>query len=66
VLARAFPAVGEGLRSLVVATVAINEIVGPVFFKLALERGGEVRAGAREGAPDDDAETAHAPGPAPG
>jgi Kef-type K+ transport system membrane component KefB len=43
VLARAFPAVGEGLRSLVVATVAINEVVGPIFFKLALERGGEVR-----------------------
>jgi Kef-type K+ transport system membrane component KefB len=42
VLARAFPAVGEGLRSLVVATVAINEVVGPIFFKLGLERGGEV------------------------
>ncbi|HEY6882080.1 MAG TPA: cation:proton antiporter [Polyangiales bacterium] len=45
VLARAFPAVGEGLRSLVVATVAINEVVGPIFFKLGLERGREVRGG---------------------
>ncbi|HEY6879257.1 MAG TPA: sodium:proton exchanger, partial [Polyangiales bacterium] len=45
VLARAFPAVGEGLRSLVVATVAINEVVGPIFFKLGLERGHEVRGG---------------------
>jgi Kef-type K+ transport system membrane component KefB len=44
VLARAFPAVGEGLRSLVVATVAINEVVGPIFFKLGLERGGEVQS----------------------
>ncbi len=42
VLARTFPAVGEGLRSLVVATVALNEIAGPIFFKLALERTGEV------------------------
>jgi Kef-type K+ transport system membrane component KefB len=45
VLARAFPAVGEGLRSLVVATVAINEVVGPIFFKLGLERGNEVESG---------------------
>ena len=44
VLARTFPAVGDGLRSLVVATVAINEVVGPIFFKLGLERGNEVQA----------------------
>jgi Kef-type K+ transport system membrane component KefB len=51
VLARTFPAVGEGLRSLVVATVAINEVVGPIFFKLGLERGREVDGGPRsEGA----------------
>jgi Kef-type K+ transport system membrane component KefB len=43
VLARTFPDIGEGLRSLVVATVAINEVIGPIFFKLALERAGEVR-----------------------
>jgi Kef-type K+ transport system membrane component KefB len=49
VLARTFPAVGDGLRSLVVATVAINEVVGPIFFKLGLERGGEVRSGHEEG-----------------
>jgi Kef-type K+ transport system membrane component KefB len=48
VLARTFPAVGDGLRSLVVATVAINEVVGPIFFKLGLERGGEVRPGQEE------------------
>jgi Kef-type K+ transport system membrane component KefB len=50
VLARTFPAVGDGLRSLVVATVAINEVVGPIFFKLGLERGNEVRAGGGEDA----------------
>jgi Kef-type K+ transport system membrane component KefB len=43
VLAHTFPAIGEGLRSLVVATVAINEVVGPIFFKLGLERAGEVQ-----------------------
>jgi Kef-type K+ transport system membrane component KefB len=52
VLARAFPAVGEALRSLVVATVAINEVVGPIFFKLGLERGGEVRGPQAEPAPE--------------
>jgi Kef-type K+ transport system membrane component KefB len=55
VLARAFPTVGEGLRSLVVATVAINEVVGPIFFKLALERGGEVRAGSERSEGSDPA-----------
>jgi Kef-type K+ transport system membrane component KefB len=49
VLARTFPAVGGGLRSLVVATVAINEVVGPIFFKLGLERGGEVPGSSEEG-----------------
>lgn len=43
VLARTFPAIGGGLHSLVIATVAINEVIGPIFFKLALERAGEVR-----------------------
>ena len=43
VLAHTFPEIGEGLRSLVVATVAINEVVGPIFFKLGLERAGEIR-----------------------
>jgi Kef-type K+ transport system membrane component KefB len=41
VLARTFPSIGEGLRSLVVATVAINEVVGPVLFKIGLERAKE-------------------------
>jgi Kef-type K+ transport system membrane component KefB len=44
VIARTFPSIGEGLRSLVIATVAINEVVGPIFFKLALERAGEVQS----------------------
>lgn len=41
VVERQFPAIGEGFRSLVIATVAVNEILGPVLFKLALDRNGE-------------------------
>jgi Kef-type K+ transport system membrane component KefB len=40
-VARAFPSFGEGFRSLAIATVAINELVGPVLFKFALDRLGE-------------------------
>ncbi|HKU42953.1 MAG TPA: cation:proton antiporter [Polyangiales bacterium] len=38
---RAFPSFGPGFRSLAVATVAVNELVGPILFKLALDRTGE-------------------------
>ncbi|HTQ02722.1 MAG TPA: sodium:proton exchanger [Polyangiaceae bacterium] len=42
-IATAFPGVGEGFRSLAIAAVAINEMIGPVLFKLALDRAGETR-----------------------
>ncbi len=42
VIEHSFPTFGPGFRSLVVATVAVNEVVGPVLFKLGLERTGEV------------------------
>lgn len=42
VIEHSFPVFGPGFRSLVVATVAVNEVVGPVLFKLGLERAGEV------------------------
>lgn len=38
---RSFPTIGPPFASLVVATVAVNEIVGPVLFKFALDRLGE-------------------------
>lgn len=41
VVVRTFPEFGEGFRSLVIATVAINEVVGPILFKVALDRAGE-------------------------
>jgi hypothetical protein len=39
----AFPHWGEKLASLLIATVAINQLLGPVMFKLALTRAGETR-----------------------
>jgi Kef-type K+ transport system membrane component KefB len=41
VISKAFPSFGEGFRSLAIAAVAINEMVGPVLFKFALDRAGE-------------------------
>lgn len=38
---RSFPSIGPAFASLVVATVALNEMIGPVLFKLALDRVGE-------------------------
>jgi Kef-type K+ transport system membrane component KefB len=41
IIVRTFPEFGEGFRSLVIATVALNEMVGPVLFKYALDRTAE-------------------------
>jgi Kef-type K+ transport system membrane component KefB len=41
VIERSFPILGSGFRALAVAVVALNEMVGPVLFKLALDRAGE-------------------------
>ena len=41
VIAKAFPTFGEGFRSLAIAAVAINEMIGPILFKFALDRAGE-------------------------
>ena len=43
VVERNVPSIGPGIRSLVLATVAINEMIGPILFKLALDRSGESR-----------------------
>jgi Kef-type K+ transport system membrane component KefB len=48
VIANAFPTVGEGFRSLAIASVAINEMIGPVLFKFSLDRAGETRREAAE------------------
>ena len=44
VIERSFPSLGKGFNALVVACVALNEMVGPVLFKLALDRAGESAA----------------------
>lgn len=41
IIARNFPSLGEAFRSLTVACVAVNEVIGPILFKLALDRTGE-------------------------
>ncbi len=41
VIAKAFPSFGDGFRSLAIAAVALNEMIGPVLFKFALDRTGE-------------------------
>lgn len=41
VVEAAFPGIGSSFRSLVIAAVAINEMIGPVLFKMALDKTGE-------------------------
>jgi len=41
VVAREFPSIGTPFRALAIATVALNEIFGPVLFKIALDRSRE-------------------------
>jgi Kef-type K+ transport system membrane component KefB len=41
VVERSFPDFGAGFRALAIATVAVNEMIGPVLFKFALDRCGE-------------------------
>ena len=41
VISREFPVVGPSFRALAIATVAVNEMIGPVLFKFALDRAGE-------------------------
>ena len=40
-----FPDWGTGLATILVAVVAINQLIGPVAFKMALEKVGEARSG---------------------
>jgi Kef-type K+ transport system membrane component KefB len=41
VIEREYPVFGSQFRALVIANVALNAIVGPILFKLALDRAGE-------------------------
>jgi Kef-type K+ transport system membrane component KefB len=44
---RAFPILGKGFGALALATVALNEMIGPILFKLALDRSGETAKGSQ-------------------
>ncbi|HEX4478064.1 MAG TPA: cation:proton antiporter [Polyangiaceae bacterium] len=48
VIERAFPSFGSGFRSLIIANVALNETIGPILFKFALDRTGESGQGTLE------------------
>jgi Kef-type K+ transport system membrane component KefB len=47
-LATVFPTFGPGMRAVAVATVAINEMIGPILFKFALDRAGESQSASKE------------------
>jgi Kef-type K+ transport system membrane component KefB len=48
VVERSFPSFGAGFRSLAIANVAFNELVGPVLFKFVLDHIGESGKGQQE------------------
>lgn len=43
VVADVYPSRGESLRSLLLATIAVNQTLGPILFRLGLQRAGELR-----------------------
>jgi Kef-type K+ transport system membrane component KefB len=51
VVSRAFPNIADAFRSMAIAVIAVNEIVGPIIFKLGLDAAGESRAGDDDSAP---------------
>lgn len=59
VIASKFPSFGARFRDIAIACVALNEMVGPVLFKVALDRAGETKAPAP--ALDDAEDAPHAP-----
>jgi len=60
IAAQAYPERGDQLRTLFLAVMTINQVVGPVLFRQALVRSGEM-----PGATNDRAEGSPSPEPAP-
>jgi len=50
-VAQAYPVRGTSMRTLFLAVVAINQVIGPVLFRFALNRSGEIVAGGSEPTP---------------
>ena len=48
IVTRTFPAWGGELQVLIVAMIAMHEMIGPIVFQWSLRRAGEVGAAARE------------------
>lgn len=44
VVADVYPARGEALRSLLLATIAVNQTLGPILFRIGLQRAGELKS----------------------
>jgi Kef-type K+ transport system membrane component KefB len=66
IVADAFPTFGAGLRSLLLALIALNETVGAVLFRRALVAAGEVVQGGAMSHEVERATNASAPDPHPG
>jgi Kef-type K+ transport system membrane component KefB len=50
-IAQAYPVRGSQMRTLFLAVVAINQVIGPVLFRFALNRSGEIVSGGIEPTP---------------
>ena len=50
-VAQAYPVRGSSMRTLFLAVVAINQVIGPILFRFALNRSREIVTGAREPTP---------------
>ena len=48
IVAQAYPERGAQIRTLFLAVMAVNQIVGPILFRLGLDRGGEITDVAEE------------------
>lgn len=63
-IARSFSHVGQTFETLLVAGIALNELVGPVLLKLGLGRAGEIGKADRSGASSEESLAEPAPAPA--
>lgn len=50
-VAQAYPVRGAQIRTLFLAVIAINQVIGPILFRFALNRSGEIAGSAREPTP---------------
>jgi hypothetical protein len=50
-VAQAYPVRGSQMRTLFLAVVAINQVIGPILFRFALNRSNEIVSGTAEQAP---------------